>query len=142
MLAGIGWDALEKSKYSAFRQIAVTLLCTFIVYQFILVAIIMPLFAERFGHSRRDGQALTQAIRGGSAPAYCFSIDTNQLFYVREPLQCLDLTGQKSLTPPSWLLIPHSAVAAVRELRPDLDVQVVVETKSGPQLTATRVEKK
>ena len=142
VLAGIGWDALEKSKYSAFRQIAVTLLCTFIVYQFILVAIIMPLFAERFGHSRRDGQALTQAIRGAPAPAYCFSIDTNQLFYVREPLQCLDLTGQKSLTPPSWLLISRSAVAAFAELRPDLDVRVVVETKSGPQLTATRVEKK
>jgi hypothetical protein len=142
VLAGMGWDLLAKSNYSLVRWVAVTLLCAFIVYRFVLVAVIMPVFSDRFGASRNDGMMLERAISGESAPAYCFGLDTNQLFYVRKPLQCLDESGQKSLSPPAWLLIPRSAAESFARLRLDLEVRFVVETASGPQLDAVRVDQR
>jgi 4-amino-4-deoxy-L-arabinose transferase-like glycosyltransferase len=111
VLAGMGWDLLAKSNYSVVRWAAATLLCAFIVYRLALVAVIMPVFSDRFGASRNAGMVLERAIGADPAPAYCLSLDTNQLFYVRTPLQCLDQAGQRSVKPPAWLLIPRSAVA-------------------------------
>jgi hypothetical protein len=79
---------------------------------------------------------------GDPAPAYSFGLDTNQLFYVRKPLRCLDEAGQKSVGAPAWLLIPRSTVTAFARLRPDLDLRVAVETTSGPQLAAVHVDKR
>jgi hypothetical protein len=87
--------------------------------------------------------ALDRAIGADAAPAYCFGydrIDTNTMFYVRKPLHCgLD---EKSVTPPAWLLIPRSSVAALARLRPDLDVRTDVETSWGEQLAAVRIDRK
>jgi hypothetical protein len=102
----------------------------------------MPVFSDRFGASRNDGMMLERAMDGDPAPAYCFGLSTNQLFYVRRPLRCLDEAGQKSLNPPAWLLIPSPTVAPFARLRPDLEVRSVVETGSGPQLAAVRIDKK
>lgn len=47
------------------------------------------------------------------------------------------------MNPPARLLIPCSEVAPFAQLRPpDLDVRLVVETDSGPQLAAVRIDKK
>jgi hypothetical protein len=142
VLAGWGWDWLAKSNYFLFRWIAGTMLCALIAYRLVLVAVIMPVFSDRFGASRNDGMMLERAMDGDPAPAYCFGLNTNQLFYVRRPSRCLDETGQKSLNPPAWLLIPSSTVAPFARLRPDLEVRSVVETGSGPQLAAVRIDKK
>jgi hypothetical protein len=142
VLAGMGWDWLAKSNYFLFRRIASTMLCALIAYRLFLVAVIMPVFSDRFGASRNDGMMLERAMDGDPAPAYCFGLSTNQLFYVRRPLRCLDEAGQKSLNPPAWLLIPSPTVAPFARLRPDLEVRSVVETGSGPQLAAVRIDKK
>jgi hypothetical protein len=42
----------------------------------------MPVFSDRFGASRNDGMMLERAMDGDPAPAYCFGLNTNQLFYV------------------------------------------------------------
>jgi hypothetical protein len=89
-----------------------------------------------------DGMMLERAIAGDPAPAYCSDLSTNQLFYVRKPLQCLDERGLKSLDPPAWLLILRSAAPAFARLRPDPKIRLVVEMESGPQLAAVRIEKK
>lgn len=140
VLAGIGWDALEKSKYSILRRLTGALLCLLLIYQFILVAVIMPLFCDRFGASRNAGKAIERAIGAAPAPAFCTGLDTNQLFYTRVPLRCIDAVGMASITPPAWLIIPSDWLPAFARLRPDLDVRVVVETTSGPRLTATRLD--
>jgi 4-amino-4-deoxy-L-arabinose transferase-like glycosyltransferase len=142
VLAGMGWDLLAKTNHPAVRWAAAALLCAFIVYRLVLVAVIMPVFSDHFGASRNAGAMLERAIGADPAPAYCFGLSTNQLFYVRKPLQCLDGAGQQSVKPPAWLLIPHSDVAPFARLRPDLDVRLVVETGSGPQLAAVRIDKK
>src|SRR5262249_19878010 len=49
VLAGMGWDLLAKTNHSAVRWAAATLLCAFIVYRLILMAVIMPVFSDRFG---------------------------------------------------------------------------------------------
>jgi 4-amino-4-deoxy-L-arabinose transferase-like glycosyltransferase len=142
VLAGMSWDALQKSRYLAIRRFAAVALSLFIVYQVVLVVVIMPLFADRFGETRLAGEAIERAIRAAPAPAYCLRLDTNILFYVREPFRCLDLQGLAALTPPAWLLIPHPAVAEFARLRPDLDVRIMVDSLTEAQLTATRVDKR
>ena len=142
VLAGIAWDALEKSRYAAVRRFTAVALALLIVYQIVLAVVIMPLFADRFGETRLAGKAIEQAIRAAAAPAYCQRIDTNILFYVHEPFRCLDLNGLAALTPPAWLLIPGPLVAEFAQLRPDLQVHIAVGPLTEAQLTATRVEAK
>jgi hypothetical protein len=143
VLAGIGWDLLAKSNHFLWRRIAGTVLGVLIVYQLVLVAVMVPVFSDRFGASRIEGLALDRAIGADAAPVYCFDynrIDTNTMFYVRKPLHCN--FDEKSVTPPAWLLIPRSDVAAFARLRPDLDVRTDVETSRGAQLAAARIDKK
>jgi hypothetical protein len=142
VLAGIAWDELEKSGYLAVRRFAAVALSLLIIYQFVLVVVIMPLFAERFGETRLAGKAIEQAIRSTPAPAYCQRIDTNILFYVHEPFRCLDLHGLAALTPPAWLLIPAPVVAEFAQLRSDLQVHIAAGPLTEAQLTATRIEAK
>jgi len=49
VLDGMGWDLLAKTNHSAVRWAAATLLCAFIVHRLILMAVIMPVFSDRFG---------------------------------------------------------------------------------------------
>jgi len=140
VLAGIAWDALEESKYSILRRLTGALLCLFLIYQFVLVVVIMPLFFDRFGASRIAGQAIERAIRAAPAPAFCTGLDTNQLFYMREPIRCIDLPGMASIMPPAWLIIPSDQFPGFVRLRPDLDVGVVIETTSGPNLLAAHLD--
>jgi hypothetical protein len=133
---------LEKSTYAIVRRIAGTVLALLIVYQFVLVMIIAPLFSNRFGETRIAGKAIEQAISAAPAPTYCLHIDTNVFFYLRVPLRCLDLTGMAALAAPGWLLVPLPAVTDFAKLRPDLAVRVVVGPVTEAQLTATRIDNK
>jgi 4-amino-4-deoxy-L-arabinose transferase-like glycosyltransferase len=142
VLAGIAWAELEKTRYAVVRGFAATALSLFIIYQIVLVVVIMPLFADRFGGTRLAGKAIEQAIGAAPAPAYCLRLDTNIFFYTHVPLQCLDLRGMAALAPPAWLLMPHPEVSEFARLRPDLDVRIVVDGLTEFQLTATRVDKK
>jgi 4-amino-4-deoxy-L-arabinose transferase-like glycosyltransferase len=142
VLAGIAWDRLEKSRYSAVRRFATTALSLFIIYQVVLVVVIMPLFADRFGETRIAGEAIGRAVRATPAPAYCLHLDTNMLFYAKIPVQCLDMQGLAALTPPAWLLIPAPYLAELARLRLDVKLNVAVGPLTEAQLTATHLEQK
>jgi 4-amino-4-deoxy-L-arabinose transferase-like glycosyltransferase len=142
VLAGIAWERLKKSHYDIVRRGAATVLCLLIIYQIVLVVVIMPLFADRFGENRLAARAMEQAMGAAPAPAYCVRIDTNVFFYLSTPPRCLDLRGIAALTPPAWLLMHHSAVVQFMQLRPDLDVRIAVDNLTEAQLTAAHVDKK
>jgi hypothetical protein len=142
VLAGVGWDALEKSRFEVMRRITAIVVSLLTAYQVLLVVAIMPLFADRFGWTRLAGKTIEQTISAAPAPAYCLHLDTNILFYVHVPLQCSDMQGLAASTPPAWLLIPAPYVAEFAGLRPDLNVQVVAGPLTEWELTATRIDKK
>jgi 4-amino-4-deoxy-L-arabinose transferase-like glycosyltransferase len=140
VLEGFAWDILNASKKLALQRILVAAFGTLASYQFALVTLIMPIYAERFGESRLVGMAIDQAIRSAPAPGYCTDLSTNQLFYVHEHIQCIELSKLASIAPPAWLLIDPLTLARYSALKPDQKLRVVVETNSGPQLAAVRLE--
>jgi 4-amino-4-deoxy-L-arabinose transferase-like glycosyltransferase len=142
VLAGIAFDRLKISRHAPVRRFAATALALLIVYQVVLVVVIMPLFADRFGETRIAARAIQQAVGAAPAPAYCLRLDTNIFFYLPKPPQCLDLHGMAALAPPAWLLIPHASVAEFARLRPDLDLRIAVDALTEAQLTATRIDNK
>jgi 4-amino-4-deoxy-L-arabinose transferase-like glycosyltransferase len=142
VLAGMAWDAVEKSRYAIVKRVAGTMLCLLMIYQIVLVVVIMPLFADRFGETRIAGQTIERALAAAPAPAYCLRLDTNLFFYMHVPLQCLDLRGMAALTPPAWLLMPYPAVLDFKQLRPDLELRIAVDGLTEAQMTAARIDKK
>jgi 4-amino-4-deoxy-L-arabinose transferase-like glycosyltransferase len=142
VLGGIGWDALDKSRYAVARRIMAIVLSLLAVYQLLLVVVVMPLFADRFGETRLAGEAIGRTIRAAPAPAYCLHLDTNMLFYAKVQVQCLDMTHLAAVTPPAWLLIPAPDLAELAHLRPAARLNAVVGPLTEAQLTATRLEQK
>ena len=142
VLAGMAWDAVEKSRYAIVKRVAGTMLCLLMIYQIVLVVVIMPLFADRFGETRIAGQTIERALAAAPAPAYCLRLDTNLFFYMHVPLQCLDLRGMAALTPPAWLLMPYPAVLDFKQQRPDLELRIAVDGLTEAQMTAARIDKK
>ena len=80
VLAGMGWDWLAKSNYSLFRWIAGTMLCALIAYRLVLVAVIMPVFSDRFGASRNDGMMLERAMDGDPPPHIALALAPTNCF--------------------------------------------------------------
>jgi 4-amino-4-deoxy-L-arabinose transferase-like glycosyltransferase len=147
VLAGIAWDSLGQARNIRLRTLASGLLAGLIVYQLVLVIAITPLFADRFGASRRAGQMIEEAIRADPAPAFFKGPDTtqpatNQLSYMRIPIRSLTEDEMTTLDPPAWLVTTDDILTRFRQLRPDLDVHIVVRTPSGPGLIAARLEKR
>ena len=142
VLAGMAWDALGKSRFAIVKRITGTMLCLLVIYQIVLTVVIMPLFADRFGETRLAAKTIEQAIRAAPAPAYCLRLDTNVFFYLRVPLQCLDLRSMATLSPPFWLLMPHAAVTEFAKLRPDLELRIAADGLLDFQLAAARIDKK
>jgi 4-amino-4-deoxy-L-arabinose transferase-like glycosyltransferase len=140
VLAAIGWDHLEKSRYGRLRLVAGGVVAIGLVYQILLVALVMPIFADRFGASRLAGTAIDVAIAADPAPAYCTGLDTNQLFYLRMPIHCVGQADMKALALPAWLVTARASLDAFVALRPDAKVGATVQTQSGPELVAARLE--
>jgi hypothetical protein len=111
-----------------------------VVYQVLLVVVIMPLFADRFGETRLAGEAIGRTIRAAPAPAYGVWLDTDVLFYVKIPLQRLEMSGLGAISPPAWLVIPAPDLALFGNLRPDLKANVAIGPLTEKQLTAARIE--
>ena len=80
VLAGWGWDWLAKSNYFLFRWIAGTMLCALIAYRLVLVAVIMPVFSDRFGASRNDGMMLERAMDGDPLPRIASALAPTNCF--------------------------------------------------------------
>ena len=142
VLGGMGWDAIKSTGLSRLRWIAGGLVTVFVGFQVALVTVIIPMYADRFAATRLDGEALERVIRAAPAPVFCTDFATNQLSYVRIPMQCLDHAALASLATPAWLLIPQRELPQIDSLRPDLKFDSVVATQSGPRLLAARVEKR
>jgi 4-amino-4-deoxy-L-arabinose transferase-like glycosyltransferase len=141
-LAGVAWDVVEKSRFSIVRRSMAIVLALFVVYQVLLVVVIMPLFADRFGETRLAGEAIGRAIRETSDPVYGVWLDTDVLFYSRIPLQRLDMNGFGPISLPAWLVIPAPDLAEFGKLRPDLKASVAVGPLTEKQLTAARIDRK
>jgi len=142
VLGGIGWDALTTTRYSRLKWIAGGLVTIFVGYQLALVTVVIPIYADRFGATRSDGEAMERAVRATPAPVFCTDFASNQLFYVRIPMRCLDRAGLASLEAPAWLLVPQYELSQIGSLRPDLKIETVIATKSGHHLVAARAEKR
>jgi len=142
VLAGIAWDGLEKSRFAIVRRIMAIAVSLLIVYQLLLVIVIMPLFADRFGETRLAGEAIGRAIRAAPAPAYGVWLDTDVLFYAKIPLQRLEMNGLSVISPPAWLVIPAENLNEFGRQRPDLKLSVAVGPLTEKQLIAARLEQK
>jgi 4-amino-4-deoxy-L-arabinose transferase-like glycosyltransferase len=141
VLAAIAWDRLMDRLRTHMHRLAAGIAGALAIYQLALVVVIIPLYSDRFGQGRSDGRAIDQAIRAAPAPVYCTNIDTNQLFYVSEPITCLDDAAWLALAPPAWLVTGRERLAPLAAMRPDLTLHVAVETVSGPALVAAQVTK-
>jgi len=109
-------------------------------YQLVLVTLVMPVFSDRFGASRLAGTAIEAAIAANPAPAYCTGLDTNQLFYMLTPISCIDPPKMNSLLLPAWLVTPRLLLDGFVSLRPDMKVGDMLQTRSGSELVAARLE--
>jgi 4-amino-4-deoxy-L-arabinose transferase-like glycosyltransferase len=142
VLAGLAIDSLWRRGHLAARA-AGALLAVLIVYQVGLVTVAMPLFAERFGGTRRAAAALESAIAAAPAPVYTLGgLYSSVLFYVPRPMQLvLDLQGP-AISAPAWVLAPSAQVERFERLHPEFAVRVVVRTSAGHALVAARVERR
>jgi hypothetical protein len=146
VLAGMAWDSLGKARSLRLRNLATGLLASLIAFQLVLVLAVVPLFADRFGGSRRAGQMIDDAIATDPAPAFCKSADThqpdtNQISYMRTPIRCLTEDEMMTLDPPAWLVTSDDILTRFRQSRPDIDVHIVVQTPSGPGLVAAYLKR-
>lgn len=141
VLAGFAWDALAGKAYARFRGITVIAVCALAAFQIALANVVVPLFADRFGASRIAGQTIERAIRADPAPAFCTDLATNQLFYARLQIRCIDPENIASVTAPAWLIMPRDQAPLLAQLKSGQTARVVAETESGPRLSAIRLEK-
>ena len=141
VLAGFAWDRLVGTAYARLRGITVVVTCALIAFQVVLANVVMPVFADRFGASRIAGHAIESTIRADPAPAFCTDLATNQLFYAGVPIQCIDPEKIASVTAPAWLIMPRDQTPSLANLKSGQTARVMVETESGPRLSAIRLDK-
>ncbi len=141
VLAGFGWDMIAGTAYARLRGIVAVAVCLLTIFQAALANVIVPLFADRFGASRIAGQNIERAVRADPAPVFCTDLATNQLFYARIPVRCIDPAELASVRAPAWLIMPRDQTPLLAQLRFGL-AHVVVETESGPRLSAIRLSKR
>lgn len=139
VLAGLAWDALSGTAYARLRGIAVIAICALVAFQITLATIVMSLFADRFGASRIAGKFIENAIRADPAPAFCTDLATNQLFYARVPIQCIDPENIAAVTAPAWLIVAREQRPLLAQLKPGLVARTVLDTESGARLSAIRL---
>jgi 4-amino-4-deoxy-L-arabinose transferase-like glycosyltransferase len=142
VLAGLAIDPLWRRGHMAARA-AGALATVLLVYQVGLVTVGMPLFAERFGGTRRAAAALESAIAAAPAPVYTLGgLYSSVLFYVPRPIQLVLDLHAGAISAPAWLLAPSAQVERFEKLHPEFVVQVVVRTSAGHALVAARVERR
>jgi 4-amino-4-deoxy-L-arabinose transferase-like glycosyltransferase len=142
VLAGLVIDPLWRRGHPAARAAGVIAAALF-AYQVLLVTVAMPLFAERFGGTRRAAATLDNAIAAAPGPVYTLGgLYSSVLFYVPRPIHLvLDLQGA-AISTPAWVLAPSAQVERFERLHPGLAVRVVVTTSAGHALVAARVERR
>jgi len=140
LLAGFAWDEVGGWLQRATRRLAVGMAAALLLYQFALVGIVMPLYAERFGAGRTAGQQIAATIAANPAPAFCLGLPTNQLFYMRWPIRCLDFAQAQRVTAPVWLVVTDWELAEFSRLQPGVKTTIKLKTTAGPGLMAVYVE--
>lgn len=94
----------------------------------------------RFGAKRRLSVDVDAAIQTAPAPLFTIGAPrSNQLFYVKWPIQSLTLPDP-TLAAPAWVLAPRSDLEQLEKLRPDLAVQEVPIPSASPDLALARIE--
>jgi hypothetical protein len=142
VLAGFSIDLLWRRSDLAAR-LAVTTLLFLIAYRVTLVTVVNPLFAERFGATRRAGAALARAVAAAPAPVLTMGgPHTNQLFYVDRPIRRVDDPADAAFAASAWLLVPADEMSNIEKARPDLSFDVRIATQSGRALVGARIEQR
>ena len=138
MMAGLAFDDLWQLRHLVTR-LAISLLAGLMVYQFVLVCIVMPVFAARFGASRTAGFAIAQAV-GQSVPVFNVGgPNPNQLFYVSRPIRWIGREEALHLKIPAWLVLAPWELEWLKSRRPDYFFGEAIQTTSGPGLIAVRI---
>ena len=141
LLAGFAWDQAGGWLQSATRRLALATAAALALYQFALVGIAMPLYAARFGAGRTVGQQIAATIAADPAPAFCLGLATNQLFYLRSPIRCLDYAEARGVTAPAWLVVTDGELAEFSSLHPGVKTTIKLKTTAGPSLMAVYIER-
>lgn len=139
VLAGFAWDAMAGTAYARLRSVTGVAICALAAFQIALANVVMPLFADRFGASGIAGQAIGRTIKADPAPAFCTDLATNQLFYARVPIKCIDPANLAAVTAPAWLIVSRDQMPLLAQLKPGLVARTVIETESGSRLSAIRL---
>jgi 4-amino-4-deoxy-L-arabinose transferase-like glycosyltransferase len=132
VLAGIAWDRLGATRHVWLRNVATGVVAALAIYQLVLSNIIVPLYAERFGTARADGEKIAAAVQAEAVPIYCEDpSNSNQLFYARIQLHCFHNTEYYAIVAPAWLLASQADLDELARARPDLAFRNVLTTRAG-----------
>jgi 4-amino-4-deoxy-L-arabinose transferase-like glycosyltransferase len=135
VMAGLAFDDLRQRR-RLFVRLPITVLGGLMVYQFVLVCIVMPVFAAPFGASRTAGFAIAQAV-GQSAPIFNVGgPNPNQLFYVSRPIRRIRREEALHLKIPAWLVLAPWELEWIKSQHPDYFFGEAIQTTSGPGLIA------
>jgi 4-amino-4-deoxy-L-arabinose transferase-like glycosyltransferase len=140
VFAGLAFDEMQRARPQLAR-LAAAAVASLAAYQAILVIVVMPIFADRFGAGRLAGLAIGNAALSSGAPPLATDLDTNQLFYLPFPLDHLAPENPADLPVPVTLLGARDRLQRIAAARPDLSFKILVETKAGPGLLAARVDR-
>jgi 4-amino-4-deoxy-L-arabinose transferase-like glycosyltransferase len=141
VMAGLAFDQSWRRRQWAAR-VALGTVGVLFVYQIVLVNVALSIVPERFDAKRQLSVDVDAAIQ--TAPAPLFTIGTprsNQLFYVKWPIQGLTLPAS-TLAAPAWVLAPRSGLGQLEELRPNLIVREVPIPSASPDLALARIERR
>ena len=141
VLAGFALDEI-RHRSRLLPRLAVGILAGLVLYQLALVWVIMPLYSDRFGSTRADGQTIDRTVRAFSGFPI-FNVDgqdADELFYVTRPIRRIDLTDAALITPPAIVLIEPRVQACLEIQRPDLHFQPLVRLSNGHRLIVMRVD--
>ncbi|MGO9359317.1 MAG: ArnT family glycosyltransferase [Xanthobacteraceae bacterium] len=132
VLAGFAWDRLGATREVWLRNVATGVVAALAIYQLVLANIIVPLYAERFGSARTDGEKIAAAVQAEAVPIYCEDpSNSDQLFYARLEVHCFHNEQYYAIVAPAWLLASQADLDQLAQHRPDLDIRNVLKTRAG-----------
>ncbi len=138
VMAGLVVDDLWQQR-RLFVRCTIALLAALMVYQFALVWIVMPMFADRFGASRMAGFTIARAVSQSEPIFNVEGPNTNQLFYAGRSIRWVDRDEALQIKPPAWLILAPAELEWLKSRRPPYSFGQEVQTTSGRNLIAVEI---
>jgi 4-amino-4-deoxy-L-arabinose transferase-like glycosyltransferase len=140
--AGLAFDDLWRVRRWV-AQLALATAAVLFLYQVALVSVVLPLFPHWFHDPRKAIAGVEAAIRTAPAPVFVIGYPrSNQLFYLKVPIQSLSLTDS-TLAGPAWVLAERSDLKHLVALRTDLSVhEIELPAAADLDFALARVERR